>query len=134
MLTILGGGYIACELAHFFGSLGTKINVVQRRDVLLPNEDEDISKKITEVFSKKYNVYTGYQTSQVQKKNNIFHVITNNSSGKLLDLESDQLLVVTGRLPNTDTLDLEKTGIKVNEKGYVITMNFLKLVQKEYLL
>lgn len=43
VLTIIGGGYIGCELAHFFGALGTKINIVQRADVLIPYEDEEIS-------------------------------------------------------------------------------------------
>lgn len=126
VLTILGGGYIACELAHFFGALGTKVNIVQRRDVLLPNEDEEVSKKFTEVFSKKYNVYTGYQTSQVRKENKTFHVLTKDSSGKSMDIESDQLLVATGRTPNTDTLDLERTGVTINEKGHVMTDEFLE--------
>src|SRR6188472_2316424 len=44
VLTIIGGGYIACELAHFFGALGTKINIIQTREVLIPDEDEEISK------------------------------------------------------------------------------------------
>jgi len=130
ILTILGGGYISCELAHFFGALGTKINIVQRRDVLLSNEDEEISTKFTKVFSKKYDVYTGYQTCHVQKKNSIFHVITNDSSGKSVDLESDHLLVATGRVPNTDTLDLQKTGVKVNEKGHIVTDEFLETTAK----
>lgn len=130
VLTILGGGYIACELAHFFGSLGTKVNIVQRRDALLPNEDEEVSKKITEVFAKKYNVYTGYQTYQIRKQNNIFYLLAEDSSKKSIELESDQLLVATGRTPNTDTLDLEKTGVKVNEKGYIITDEFLETTAK----
>lgn len=130
VLTILGGGYIACELAHFFGSLGTKINIVQRRDVLLPNEDEDISKKITEIFSTKYYVYTGYQTFQIRKENNIFHVSAKDSSGKSIDIESDQILIATGRIPNTDTLDLEKTGVKLNEKGYIVVDEFLETAAK----
>src|ERR671939_499766 len=41
VLTIIGGGYIACELAHFFGALGTKISIVQTSDVLIPDEDEE---------------------------------------------------------------------------------------------
>lgn len=53
ILTIIGGGYIACELGHFFGSLGTTINIIQRNNCLIPNEDIDISTKITEIFSKK---------------------------------------------------------------------------------
>jgi dihydrolipoamide dehydrogenase len=66
-LTIIGGGYICCELAHFFGSLGTKINIIQIQNKLIPTEDEDISKKLTEIFSKKYNVYLGYSTESVSK-------------------------------------------------------------------
>ena len=44
-LTIIGGGYIAAELAHFYGALGTKINIIQRRGVLIPNEDEEVAKR-----------------------------------------------------------------------------------------
>lgn len=73
VLTFIGGGYITCELAHFYGSLGTKINIVQLGDKLLPSEDEEISHKFTEVFSKKYNVYLGY---------NVESVITKTSSNK----------------------------------------------------
>lgn len=51
-LTIIGGGYIACELGHFFGSLGTKINIIQRNELLIPNEDTDISTKFRDIFKK----------------------------------------------------------------------------------
>src|SRR5579875_691866 len=126
VLTILGGGYIACELAHFFGSLGTKINIVQRRDFLLPNEDEDVYKKFTDIFSKKYHVYAGHQTYKIRKEGDTFHVLARDGKGKEADIESDQLLVAAGRTPNTDTLDLEKTGVKTNEKGYVIVDELLE--------
>ncbi len=130
VLTIIGGGYIATELAHFFGALGTKVNIVQRRNVLLPNEDEEISQKFTTVFAKKYDVYTGYQTSEVFKKDGNFHIIAKNQEGKSIELVSDELLVAVGRIPNTDTLDLEKTGVKVNEKGYVVTDEYLETTTK----
>jgi mycothione reductase len=139
VLTIIGGGYIACELAHFFGALGTKINIIQLREVLIPDEDQDISRKFTEVFSKKYNVYLGYETTFVTKevlndKNNSnnnnnyskFHVIAKNASGKQIDLGSDELLIATGRIPNSDMLGLEKTGVKINKKGFIITDRYLE--------
>ena len=96
-LTIIGGGYIACELAHFFGALGTKINIIQRKNVLIPNEDEEVSQKFTEVFSKKYNVYVDYETEYVSRENepnsgNKFHVIAKkDTSGNSIELVSDQL-------------------------------------------
>jgi mycothione reductase len=130
VLTIIGGGYIATELAHFFGALGTKTNIIQRRNVLLPNEDEEISQKFTTIFAKKYDVYTGYQTSEVFKKDGNFHLIAKNQEGKSIELVSDELLVAVGRIPNTDTLDLEKTGVKVNEKGYVVADEYLETTTK----
>lgn len=125
-LTIIGGGYIAAELAHFFGSLGTKISIIQRRGVLVPNEDEEVAAKFTEVFSKKYNVYLGYNVESVSKDNAIFRVNANNSSSEKIKVDSDQLLVATGRTPNSDLLDLPKTGVKTDGRGFVNVDEYLE--------
>ena len=102
-LTIIGGGYIACELAHFFGALGTKINIIQRKKFLIPNEDEEVSQKFTEIFSKKYNIYVSYETEYVSRENNEFHVVAKeDTSGKSLELVSDQLLIAAGRKPSEE--------------------------------
>jgi mycothione reductase len=135
VITFIGGGYITCELAHFFGSLGTEINIVQLGDALIPNEDEEISKKFTEIFSKKYNVYLGYETESVSKRkrdsdndaDSTFQIIAKNSNNqKSLELDSDQLLLAVGRIPNSDILDIEKAGVKVDEKGFIITDEYLE--------
>ena len=119
-LTIIGGGYIAAELAHFFGSLGSTINIVQQRDLLIPREDEDISKKFTELYARKYNVFLGYNTESVTKKNELYHVITRKrNTGKSVEIVSDQLLIATGRVSNSDTLDLAKSGVKTNQEGFI---------------
>jgi dihydrolipoamide dehydrogenase len=155
VLTIIGGGYIACELAHFFGALGTKINIVQRDNVLIPSEDEEVSKKFTQIFSKKYNVKVACEVEFVSKRHpnnhdgygngttgiatvnpetddddNMFHVSIKDSSGKSAELLSDELLIAAGRIPNSDTLDLEKTGVKVNRKGFIITDRYLETTAK----
>lgn len=126
VLTIIGGGYIACELGHFFGALGTKVNIVQRRDVLLVDEDEEVAKRFTEVFSKKHGVYTGYNPTSVEKKNGNFVLSAKNKQGKEIKIESDQLLVATGRVPNSDTLDLEKTGVKTDKAGFIEVDEYLE--------
>jgi mycothione reductase len=120
VLTIIGGGYIAAELGHFFGSLGTKINIIQKHKYLIPYEDQEISKKFTEIFSRKYNVYLQCIPELVTKKNGKF-VISAKRSGatKYLEIESDQLLLATGRVPNSDTLNLPKTGVEVDEDGNI---------------
>jgi dihydrolipoamide dehydrogenase len=145
-LTIIGGGYICCELAHFFGSLGTKINIIQLRDKLLPDEDEDISQRLTDVFVKKYDVHLGYVAESVSKdKNNDGHVLNNSTSNagiatteiytvtaknkesnKTITIESDELLIAVGRIPNSDILDLDKTGVKLDDMGYIVTDEYLQ--------
>jgi len=128
-MTILGGGYIAAELAHFYGSLGTKINIIQRGNLLIPNEDEEISKKFTEIYKKKYNVLTGFQATKVMKKGKKFVVIAKNSKSRK-KLVSDQLLVATGRTPNTDILDVKKGNVEINEKGFIKTNEYLETTAK----
>src|ERR671910_1483972 len=134
ILTIIGGGYIACELAHFFGALGTEVNIFQRRELLIPEEDEEVSQRFTEIFSKKYNVYLGYKAKSVSKvkvdSGSQFHIAAtrkdDNASEKTLDIVSDQLLIAAGRVPNSDTLALDKTGVKINYKGYIVTDRYLE--------
>ena len=120
VLTIIGGGFIAAELGHYFGSLGTVINIIQKRKSLIPNEDEEISKKFTEIFSTKYNVHLMCTAELVTKKGGKFVVLAKRSdSNKTLEIESDQLLIATGRVPNSDTLELTRTGVDVDENGFI---------------
>lgn len=134
-LTIIGGGYIACELAHFFGSLGTKINIIQQNDLLIPNEDIDISTRVTDIFSKKYNIYLGYNAELVfydskdkngLNKTKIINVIAKNKFGNYVKVSSDQLLIAIGRIPNSDLLNIEKSGVKMNERGFIVVDEYLE--------
>ena len=126
VLAIIGGGYIACELAHFFGSLGTEIHIVQNKDRLIPSEDQDVSKKITELYSKKYNLHLDCTAQSVSRKGSTYNIKTRNVSGDVVEIVSDQLLIAAGRTPNSDTLDLEKTGVLTNDKGYITTDDYLE--------
>ncbi|MBI3034919.1 dihydrolipoyl dehydrogenase [Candidatus Woesearchaeota archaeon] len=129
IMTILGGGYIAAELAHFYGALGTKINIIQRAKYLVPNEDGEISQKFTGIFRKKYNVLTEFNAKKVMKKRGKFVVIAE-SKNKNKKLVSDQLLVATGRVPNTDILDAGKGNVETDEKGFIKTNEYLETTAK----
>lgn len=130
-LTIIGGGYIACEMAHFFGCLGSKINIIQRRQRLLNDEDSEIAQRFTEVFSKKYNIYTNSEPQEVTKDGNKYTVtIKDKRFGKTSEIKSDKILIATGRQPNSDTLDLQKTGVNTNNKGHIISDEYLETSQK----
>jgi len=125
-IIILGGGFIAAELAHFFGGLGTKVTILQRSS-LLKKEDREISDTYTRVVSKKYNVVLGYSAKNVKKIGNKITVTAESKDGKSKKkLEAESLLVATGRVPNTDVLDVKKGGIEVNDRGYIKVNKFLE--------
>ncbi len=123
-LAVIGAGYISAELAHFYGSLGTEITIIARGDVLLRAEDEDISRRFTEVYSRRFNVMlrsvirSGTRSARMDGKEIVLEV---DGDGTSQEVRCDAVLVATGRVPNTDTLNVEATGVEVDERGYVKT-------------
>ncbi len=122
-LVVIGGGYIAAELAHFFGSLGTKVTILVRGNLMLSNEDEEIAAWFTKGFAKKYEILFNVQAEAVSYQNSKFTIKLKGEGDKL---EADQLLVATGRTPNTDILDVKTTGVEVDDKGYIKVNEYLE--------
>ena len=130
-LIIIGGGYIAVELAHFYGALGTDVTVLQRSDYLLSREDRDVSRIFTDVFSRKYRVITNATVEEVaQDRTGHKKVVITDRDGEKSTLRAEALLVATGLQPNTDILDLQKTDMELDERGYVKTDEYLATTQK----
>lgn len=124
-LVIIGGGYIAAELAHFFGSMGTKVTVLQRSGWLVTAEDAEIAQAFTKVFAKKHNVILNATTERVFKQGK--NIAVEYSVGKQKHIAAgEQLLVATGRIPNTDILDVEKTGVITRKPGFITTNGFME--------
>lgn len=118
-LTIIGGGVIACELAHFYGGLGTEIQMLVRGDRLVKPVDKETANEFTRVFTDHYGVLFNHKPQKVEYKDGTFYV-TCDFNGEEVVVESDQLLVATGRKPNSDILKLEEnTSIKVSKRGFV---------------
>lgn len=122
-MVIVGGGYIACELAHFYGALGTKVTILIRKDKLLREEDEEISAWFTNEFAKKYNVLFHTEIESVNQNGDEITATLKNSKQIL---KFDQLLIATGRIPNTDILDVKAGGIEMDEKGFIKVNKYLE--------
>ncbi|MBI4202578.1 MAG: mycothione reductase [Chloroflexi bacterium] len=124
-MVIVGGGYIAAEMAHFFGALGTEVTIVHRSGVMLRSEDEDIAEAFTRAYRHRFNVLLGTQVRRVsQGKGGILVEV---SAGHLeTTLECDALLVATGRVPNTDLLEVDKAGITLDARGFIQTDQYLE--------
>jgi dihydrolipoamide dehydrogenase len=124
-LVIIGGGYIAAELAHFYASLGTKVTIIQRSGWLLTAEDSEVAKAFTKVFEKKHNVILNATTERVFMQGKNF-AVEYSVNGKKRIAAGEQLLVATGRVPNSDILDVEKTGLITHKQGFITTNDFME--------
>jgi dihydrolipoamide dehydrogenase len=127
-MVIIGGGYIAAELAHFFGGLGTQVTILQRGPVLVNNEDEEVSQRFTEAYQQRFTVLLNVDTKSIAYKAGKFAVeVQEQGAKKPRKLACDTLLVATGRISNADTLDLAKAGVKLTDKGnYVQVDEFME--------
>ncbi len=128
-LIVVGGGYIACELGHYFASLGTKVTMVVRSDVMLRHADGEVREEFKRVFSKHKNIDIKFCTTinNVSYENETFHVELLNSNTKQVEKrEFDQFLLSIGVTPNTEDLDLEKAGIETKQGGYIKVDDYLK--------
>jgi mycothione reductase len=119
-MAVLGGGYIAAEMSHVFGSLGTVVTIVERGQHLLSRHDVDIRARFTEHYRERFDL----------RRNSAVQRVSAAGTGVSLDLatpsgarrvDSEVLLVAAGRRPNSDLLDVAAAGIEVDAHGHVCT-------------
>ena len=120
-MIILGGGYVAAEFAHIFSSFGTKVTLINRSDRLLRKEDDEVAERFTEQLARYVNVELERESEQVTAgSDGAVSVRTRDRHGKQQTFTAEILLVATGRSTNADTLDLDQTGVKVDDNGFVV--------------
>ena len=119
-LVILGGGFIALEMAHVFHGLGSRVTILYRGDLLLRRADEDIRRRITDVYADRLDLRLQTKVERVQHDGAFRFELSDGST-----LEADALLVATGRQPNSDRLDVAAGGVDVDHGGYVTTDELL---------
>jgi mycothione reductase len=120
-LVILGGGFIALEMAHVFHGLGSRVTILYRGDLLLRRADEDVRRRITDIYADRLDLRLGTEVEQVSHDGAFRFDLSDGST-----LEADALLVATGRRPNSDRLDVAAGGVDVDRGGYVTTDEFLR--------
>jgi mycothione reductase len=118
-ITIVGSGFIACELAGFFSAIGIETKLLVRSQNILGNEDEEISAIFKKEFSQKVDIEFDTSAIDVEYKNEQFSMILENTNGQKKQHKSEALLYAIGRESNTSSLKLENTSIEINERGYI---------------
>jgi dihydrolipoamide dehydrogenase len=126
-LLVVGGGYIGLELGYVYASLGSKVTVVEMTDGLLPGVDRDLVRplqsRLEPMFSKIQLNTTVTKLAETPKGIRVTLSSRDDEAegAKPTETEStfDRVLVAVGRRPNTNGLGLEKTKVRLDEKGYI---------------
>jgi len=119
-MVILGGGYIAVELAHVFSSFGVDIHMVERAATLMEAIDAEVSKRFTDQNAKRWDVHLDATVTDVQTDGDDVVVVLEDGTR----VTGELLLVATGRRPNTDDLGLDVAGVSLRDDGHVVVDNF----------
>ncbi|HZT98569.1 MAG TPA: mercuric reductase, partial [Ktedonobacteraceae bacterium] len=119
-LLVMGGGYVGLEFGQMFRRFGSQVTVVQRGAQLLGREDTDIAEAVVDIL-REDGIEVLLQTAALQ--------VTQDSNGKIQltvrtpegerVLTGSHLLLAAGRVPNTDKLNLDATGIQTDKRGYI---------------
>ncbi len=119
-LLVIGGGIIGLEMATVYRALGCKITVVELMDGLMPGADRDLIKPFHKFVAKQYEqILLKTKVTKVEAKKDGLWVTFEGEGASDKPQRFDQILSAVGRRPNTDRLDLDKTTIKVNERGFI---------------
>lgn len=113
-LGIIGGGFIAVEMGHVFSALGSDVTMFNRSNTLLRGFDHDIATRFTEEFGRRVDLHLGHVPTQVERHADGIRITTVEG-----DVVVDELLVATGREPNSDLLDVAAAGIECHGRGIV---------------
>jgi mycothione reductase len=121
-MIIVGGGYVAAEFAHVFSAFGTAVTVVVRSDLMLRKEDPDVAARFTELVGRQVDLRLGRTIERVEATaaGEGVRAYLARESGPPELVRAEVLLVATGRIPNSDTLDLAAAGVEVDDDGYVV--------------
>jgi len=126
-LIVLGGGYVGLELSQAFRRFGSNVTVIEHGPQLASREDPDVAAALKDLFvDEGIDVLLDTKTRRVEGHSGSgVRVYVNDARGDRA-IEGSDILVATGRKANTDGSGLDKTGVQLDERGYIITNDRLE--------
>ncbi|MBW2066151.1 MAG: FAD-dependent oxidoreductase [Deltaproteobacteria bacterium] len=125
-LIVLGGRYVALECAQMFSRFGSRVTILQRSERILPTEGEDITDALSKYLRKEgIEVFTNVKTERVRREGDRVLVETT-VDGNPREFAAREILVATGRRPNTEDLNLEAVCVELDSRGFVKVDNTLR--------
>ena len=130
-LVILGGGAVGLEFAHIFSALGTQVTLIEMKDRLATTEEPDISRLLQQQMEMDgVSVLTETRVESVERLEHAKLIHAIDPSGQKIQIECEEVLIASGIRSNADRLALSYTEIQTDDKGWIITDEYLATTQE----
>lgn len=126
-LVILGGGYVGLEFAQAFRRFGAEVSVIERNERVLKHEDDDVCDALVDILkSEGVKFFTSTTISKVSGTSGSSVTVAGTQNGKPFEASGSDILVASGRVPNTSDAGLEAAGVELTSTGVVKVNEFLE--------
>ncbi len=124
---IIGGGYIAAEFSHFFEAMGSEVTIMGRSSRMLAHEEPEISQLLQQELGKRMAIYTNTDVVAVNKQQGKIEMVgKNRKTDDEVSVDVDSVLVAAGRKSNADLLQVAKTGVETDKRGFIAVNGYLE--------
>jgi dihydrolipoamide dehydrogenase len=130
-LVIIGGGYIAAEYGHFFAAMGSRVTIIGRNPQFIPEEEPEISAAAVRELGRHLTILTNHEVRRVEvrPRSGKKVVAFNRTEGREVEITAEEILVASGRSPNSDLLHPERSGIATDDKGWIVVNEYMETTQ-----
>jgi len=125
-LAVLGGGPVGCELAQAFGRLGSQVTIIQKDSQFLPREDRDAADVLGRVFERegiRCLLNSAVKKVSLSDGRKVLYLAAGEKEEMI---ETDEILVGVGRVPNVENLNLESAGVEFDTREGIKVNKFLQ--------
>lgn len=120
-MIVIGGRALGLEFAQMYSRFGTKVMLLQRSDRIIPDQEPEVAQGLHQYLSEEgVEIVTSVNVQEVWQKNGGSKFVRASVDGKEQMFEAEQLLMATGRRPNTADLHLENAGVKLRNDGAIL--------------
>jgi len=125
-LVIIGGSYVGLEFAQMYRRFGSEVTVVEKGSRLIQHEDEDVSAAVKDILEAEgIRIRLGAECISFARRGANTAIMVDCKSGDREVIGSHVLLAV-GRRPNTDDLGLDKAGVEIDKRGFIVVDDELR--------
>ncbi|MFD2248512.1 dihydrolipoyl dehydrogenase [Pontibacter ruber] len=127
-MIVIGGGVIGLELGSVYARLGTKVQVVEYMDSIIPTMDRSLGKELQRILKKTlgFEFFFNHKVTGATNEGDVVKVTAENPKGEVVTFDGDYVLVSVGRKPYTEGLGLENAGVQMGERGMIAVNDHLE--------